>query len=156
MNKAVVLLLLLGVSAILAQNCGCAPGLCCSQWGYCGTGNDYCGQGCRENCGGGGGGGGGGSGSNSGDATYYDVGLGACGQTNNNGQLVAALNQPQWAGGANCGRSVTVYGPNGQVTVTIVDLCPGCGQGSLDLSPTAFQQIASLDAGRVHITWNWN
>ncbi|XP_009591111.1 chitinase 4-like [Nicotiana tomentosiformis] len=32
---------------ILAQNCGCAEGLCCSRWGYCGTGNAYCGQGCK-------------------------------------------------------------------------------------------------------------
>ncbi|MCD9561302.1 hypothetical protein HAX54_020335 [Datura stramonium] len=30
---------------MLAQKCGCAEGLCCSKWGYCGTGNDYCGQG---------------------------------------------------------------------------------------------------------------
>ncbi|XP_076897864.1 endochitinase EP3-like [Bidens hawaiensis] len=30
-----------------AQNCGCG-GLCCSQWGYCGTGDPYCGDGCRE------------------------------------------------------------------------------------------------------------
>ncbi|XP_031124070.1 endochitinase EP3-like [Ipomoea triloba] len=36
----------LGLSS--AQNCGCAGGLCCSQWGYCGTGDDYCGEGCRE------------------------------------------------------------------------------------------------------------
>jgi len=40
------------VALVAAQNCGCAGGLCCSQWGYCGTGNDYCGNGCRENCGG--------------------------------------------------------------------------------------------------------
>lgn len=31
----------------LAQNCGCASDLCCSQYGYCGTGNDYCGSGCQ-------------------------------------------------------------------------------------------------------------
>lgn len=31
----------------LAQNCGCAQGLCCSQWGYCGTGDPYCGVGCK-------------------------------------------------------------------------------------------------------------
>ena len=47
----------------LAQNCGCRAGLCCSQWGYCGTGNAYCGSGCRagpcySSPGGGGGGGG--------------------------------------------------------------------------------------------------
>ncbi|XP_055834108.1 endochitinase EP3 [Solanum dulcamara] len=32
---------------ILAQNCGCSSDLCCSKWGYCGNGNDYCGEGCQ-------------------------------------------------------------------------------------------------------------
>ena len=32
----------------MGQNCGCAAGLCCSRWGYCGTGDDYCGAGCQE------------------------------------------------------------------------------------------------------------
>lgn len=32
-----------------AQNCGCAGGLCCSRWGYCGTGFDFCGdEKCRQ------------------------------------------------------------------------------------------------------------
>ncbi|CAA7404542.1 unnamed protein product [Spirodela intermedia] len=31
-----------------AQNCGCSSDLCCSRWGYCGTGSDYCGTGCQE------------------------------------------------------------------------------------------------------------
>ena len=30
-----------------AQNCGCDAALCCSQYGYCGTGRDYCGAGCQ-------------------------------------------------------------------------------------------------------------
>lgn len=30
-----------------AQHCGCAKNLCCSQWGYCGTGKSYCGSGCQ-------------------------------------------------------------------------------------------------------------
>jgi chitinase len=30
-----------------AQNCGC-NGLCCSQYGYCGSTDDYCGTGCKE------------------------------------------------------------------------------------------------------------
>ncbi|PIN15006.1 putative chitinase [Handroanthus impetiginosus] len=29
------------------KNCGCAPNLCCSQYGYCGTGDPYCGNGCQ-------------------------------------------------------------------------------------------------------------
>jgi chitinase len=31
----------------IAQNCGCAADLCCSQYGYCGTGDAYCGKGCQ-------------------------------------------------------------------------------------------------------------
>ncbi|KAL5990901.1 hypothetical protein ACLOJK_011806 [Asimina triloba] len=46
---------------ISGQNCGCAANLCCSRFGYCGLGNDYCGPGCREGpCSGGSSGGGGG------------------------------------------------------------------------------------------------
>ncbi|XP_051133029.1 endochitinase EP3-like [Andrographis paniculata] len=35
-------------AAALGQNCGCAPELCCSRWGYCGNTSDYCGQGCQS------------------------------------------------------------------------------------------------------------
>jgi len=43
----VLVLLLVGVS-VNAQNCGCASGLCCSKYGYCGTTSDYCGDGCQS------------------------------------------------------------------------------------------------------------
>ena len=33
---------------VTAQNCGCASGLCCSQYGYCGSSDEYCGQGCQQ------------------------------------------------------------------------------------------------------------
>ncbi|XP_030532682.1 endochitinase EP3-like [Rhodamnia argentea] len=39
--------LALVVPHVTAQNCGCAAGLCCSRYGYCGTGRDYCGPGCQ-------------------------------------------------------------------------------------------------------------
>ncbi|GLJ06624.1 hypothetical protein SUGI_0043310 [Cryptomeria japonica] len=32
----------------LAQNCGCSKGLCCSRWGFCGTTQLHCGEGCQE------------------------------------------------------------------------------------------------------------
>ncbi|KAL9237520.1 hypothetical protein vseg_012056 [Gypsophila vaccaria] len=31
-----------------AQNCVCDPSLCCSQFGFCGTGDEYCGTGCQS------------------------------------------------------------------------------------------------------------
>ncbi|KAB8408222.1 hypothetical protein FH972_024834 [Carpinus fangiana] len=46
---------LLGTSS--AEQCGsqaggavCPNGLCCSQFGYCGSSNDYCGTGCQSQC----------------------------------------------------------------------------------------------------------
>jgi expansin (peptidoglycan-binding protein) len=37
--------------------------------------------------------------------------------------------------------------------VRIVDLCPGCEAGHLDLSMQAFAKIADVAAGRVPISW---
>lgn len=44
----VAAIVLAGVVPGLAQNCGCAANECCSQWGFCGTTEDYCGTGCKE------------------------------------------------------------------------------------------------------------
>lgn len=54
-----------------------------------------------------------------------------------------------------CGKSVTVNGPKGSVTVTIVDTCMGCASGSIDMSPAAFNQIADQAQGRVPISWSF-
>lgn len=39
------------------------------------------------------------------------------------------------------------------VIVKIVDKCPGCKRGDLDLSTKSFKSIAELQEGRVPITW---
>ncbi|KAJ4955261.1 hypothetical protein NE237_012044 [Protea cynaroides] len=36
------------LESAMAQSCGCASTLCCSQYGYCGTGDAYCGTGCQS------------------------------------------------------------------------------------------------------------
>ncbi|KAI8640655.1 RlpA-like double-psi beta-barrel-protein domain-containing protein-containing protein [Parasitella parasitica] len=102
------------------------------------------------------------SGDYSGDATYYNTGLGSCGWTSKESELIVALNIGQMDNGANsnnnpnCGRSITATGPKGSVTVKVVDTCPGCANGDLDLSPAAFERIADLTAGRVPISWSWS
>lgn len=91
-----------------------------------------------------------------GDGTYYAAtGAGACGFPAQSGGelLVAAMNSPQWDGSNPCGMCAHVVGPMGEVTVQIVDLCPECAHGDLDLSPDAFDHIAMRSAGRVPITW---
>lgn len=92
-------------------------------------------------------------GSESGQGTYYTVGLGSCGQTNTDSQMVGALSESIMES-SYCGKSITVKGPSGSVTVKIVDTCPGCSKGDIDLSPAAFKKIASLSAGRVPISWS--
>ena len=94
----------------------------------------------------------------SGEATYYDFadGDGACmfGPSPND-LNVAALNSPDYSNAAWCGGCADVSGPNGNVRVRIVDRCPECPSGNLDLSPQAFSRIAPLERGRVAITWSF-
>src|SRR5262249_7805271 len=66
---------------------------------------------------------------------------------------VAAIDMREWNGSAPCGECAAVTGPKGSVTVRIVDLCPGCEHGHLDLSMEAFAKIADVSAGRVAIVW---
>ena len=93
----------------------------------------------------------------SGEATYYAAdGSGACSFDASPDDLdVAALNAPDWEGSGYCGACAAVDGPNGSVTVRIVDLCPECASGDLDLSPQAFEKIAAIAQGRVPISWSF-
>ncbi|KAI8336437.1 RlpA-like double-psi beta-barrel-protein domain-containing protein-containing protein [Choanephora cucurbitarum] len=92
-------------------------------------------------------------GSMSGRATYYNVGLGSCGKTNSDGEMVAALSG-SFMSKKYCGRSITVKGGKGSVTVKVVDTCPGCGKGDVDLSPAAFKKLGALSKGVIPITWS--
>lgn len=90
-----------------------------------------------------------------GEATYYDAdGTGACGFPASTNFYVAAINDEQYSK-ANCGKCVDVEGPKGNVVVRIVDKCPGCKEGDLDLSMTAFSKIANLSDGRIDISWHF-
>ncbi|HWQ15231.1 MAG TPA: expansin EXLX1 family cellulose-binding protein [Roseiflexaceae bacterium] len=66
---------------------------------------------------------------------------------------MAALSTTDYNGALLCGAYIEVQGPNGAVTVRVVDRCPECAAGDVDMSPQAFAQIAPLAAGRVPITW---
>lgn len=102
-----------------------------------------------------------------GSGTYYSVSVGytACGTMHSDSEYIAALNAPQFDpntpnGNPNqnslCNTSVYVVGPNGSATVTIVDRCPGCSYGDLDLSEAAFTAIiGDFGIGRASITWSW-
>lgn len=89
-----------------------------------------------------------------GEATYYDAdGTGACSFDASLDRRVAAISAADYAASAWCGACVEVAGPGGRVVVRIVDKCPACKPGGLDLSRDAFAAIAPIDNGRVPITW---
>ena len=91
----------------------------------------------------------------SGEGTYYAAtGAGNCSfDPSPNDLMVAAMNAVDYRTAAWCGACLEVTGPDGTVTVRVVDQCPECAEGDLDLSQEAFERIAPLAAGRVPITW---
>ncbi|XP_074284942.1 endochitinase-like [Silene latifolia] len=57
--KTLLIILTFLTTQALAEQCGrqaggalCPGGLCCSQYGYCGSTDPYCGEGCQSQCGG--------------------------------------------------------------------------------------------------------
>ncbi len=88
-------------------------------------------------------------------ATYYNAtGAGACSfDPSPNDLMVAAMNADEYDNAAVCGAYLRVVGPKGIITIRIVDLCPECKAGHLDLSQEAFAAIADLPQGIVPITW---
>lgn len=91
----------------------------------------------------------------SGEGTYYyATGAGNCGfDPSPQNLMVAAMNHVDYNNAAVCGAYIQVDGPQGSVVVRIVDQCPGCPEGDVDLSVEAFAQIAPISAGRVPISW---
>jgi len=77
----------------------------------------------------------GGGATNSGQATFYNTGLGSCGITSHDTDFICAIAAPRYdaEGTANpnnnplCGKKINVsYNGGKPVTVTIVDRCPEC------------------------------
>ncbi|KAJ6604748.1 RlpA-like double-psi beta-barrel-protein domain-containing protein-containing protein [Mycena vulgaris] len=108
------------------------------------------------------------SGENTGEATYYNTGLGACGFTDSDStSYIAAMsveifdNYPNYDGtnpnnNPLCKKKVKATYNGKSVTVAITDRCTGCSATDLDFSPLAFQELAELSVGRLTgMTWEW-
>ncbi|KAL2481022.1 putative EG45-like domain containing protein 1 [Abeliophyllum distichum] len=101
-----------------------------------------------------------------GTATFYTTYVpSSCYGFQDQGTLIAAANPALFNNREACGRRYRVRctgATNGgvpqpctgnEVTVRIVDLCPGCGPNQLDLSQPAFSRIANPNAGRILIDY---
>ena len=125
------------------------------------------------------------SATHSGDLTYYDTGLGACGITSTSRDYIVAVSfhifdaysissnpntnplcgrkiwfgrtsPPGAVGKGQGGKYESAEIKGEKVEVTVVDRCAGCMQeGDLDVSETAFGRVAGVEEGRVGIVWGW-
>ena len=102
--------------------------------------------------------------SNDGSFTWYNTGLGACGQVHTDAGLVVALSAPlfdPYTPNSNpnynslCNRRLRANYNGRSVDAIVVDRCLACATYDLDLSPAAFQQLADLSVGRIQGTWDW-
>ncbi|CEG47468.1 RlpA-like double-psi beta-barrel domain [Plasmopara halstedii] len=77
------------------------------------------------------------------------------------GTKYAALNAEQWEETMNCGRCVEVSctdptcADRPSEVVHILDQCPGCGYGGLDLSPEVFEKITGQTYTILPIEWKF-
>ena len=94
----------------------------------------------------------------SGEATHYELAAGGMGNCSYPsppaGQLYVALSPAEYGAAAACGSYLQVTGPDGSVTVEVVDQCPECQAGHIDLSEQAFARIAPLNAGLVPVSYH--
>lgn len=107
-----------------------------------------------------------------GDLTYYDPALGACGITSSSSESICAVSHLVFdAAGegltdpnANplCGKKIRITRNyveigvgNRSVDVKVVDRCVGCSATDLDLTLSVFEQLAPEASGRVVGSWAW-
>ncbi|BEJ10862.1 hypothetical protein CspHIS471_0102840 [Cutaneotrichosporon sp. HIS471] len=89
-----------------------------------------------------------------GQATFYDTSTGTlgCGGRGNNEAYIVALNSAQYGSGypgPQCFKTLTITANGLTVSgVQVVDECPTCAYGDLDLSPG--------DKGTIQISWEWD
>ncbi|PIL22851.1 hypothetical protein GSI_15546 [Ganoderma sinense ZZ0214-1] len=92
-----------------------------------------------------------------GRGTWFDVGLGACGDYNVNSDKIVAISSQVYGSGGNCNQWMHITNTaNGKNAWGMVrDECPSCGAGDLDMSPSLFEELGSLDTGVLSISWHY-
>ena len=95
------------------------------------------------------------AGSVSGIATHYVLrSVGNCsypGPPANH--MFVALSAAEYHGAAPCGSYLQVTGPHGSVRVEVIDQCPECKRGHIDLSEAAFAKLAPLRDGIIKVSY---
>ena len=104
-----------------------------------------------------------------GDLTYYEPGLGACGVTSSSAENIVSVahslfDAAQTGSDPNqnplCGKKIRAkrykegVGER-SVDLTVVDRCVGCKSTDIDVTTSAFEKLADINLGRVTVQWSW-
>lgn len=99
-----------------------------------------------------------------GDLTYYDPGLGACGVTNTGSDAIVAVSHIVFDAvsvGSNpnanplCGKKIRARRNDKSIDLTVVDRCTGCQPTDIDVTQSVFADLATIAQGRVTVEWSW-
>ncbi|KAH0335429.1 hypothetical protein KCU81_g9017, partial [Aureobasidium melanogenum] len=105
-----------------------------------------------------------------GDLTYYGTGLGSCGISSSDSDMIVAVSHYVFDEASKssdpnqnplCGLKLRAsrydeqVGERRSVDLKVVDRCVGCQATDLDVSPAAFDKLAARASGRVDVTWAW-
>lgn len=99
-----------------------------------------------------------------GDLTYYNPGLGACGVDSADGDAIVAISHfvfdaastsPDPNNNPLCGKRLRVSRNGRSVDLTVVDRCGGCQPTDLDVTKDTFARLANVNLGRVSVQWAW-
>lgn len=96
---------------------------------------------------------------NSGQATFFQAGLGACGWTNSGSDMIVAVTPSVFSGGSVCGKKITITNEKTGKTqeATISDECPTCtSTKDLDMSSGLFSALGGTEEeGVFQMKWSW-
>ncbi|PAV17056.1 expansin family [Pyrrhoderma noxium] len=92
-----------------------------------------------------------------GRGTWYNPGLGACGETDSDSDDVLAISESIYGSGGNCNQYVHIVNTaNGKSAYGKTrDACESCSSVDIDMSPSLFSQIADLDTGEITVEWHF-
>ncbi len=94
-----------------------------------------------------------------GEGTFYGGvagGQGNCGLDVPVGDTMhVAMNHADYDSSYACGACLRVVGPRGTVHLRVVDRCPECKPGDLDMTPQAFFALAQERDGRIPLSWQY-
>jgi len=92
-----------------------------------------------------------------GRGTWFSPGLGNCGKTDGDGDLILAIGKQLYdrTGGSHCNQMVKIVANGKTAYGKTRDSCQSCSDNDIDMSPALFQKFAPLDTGVLKVSWSF-